>query len=515
MNKSLRYCFALLLTAVMLAGNTVTAYAASDSNSGPGVAYQEQPQDNTANTETNAQSDTGTAGQDTTAGQNTTDNQTAAEGGEAHNAEAAADVAEEAAAAAAEAAAQANNPMSVPNRVPHLQTTVLLQNGQWSRPFVNDETIYNDGTTFISISIFLTEIIGNIHYRAYTSAGGWTPWAMNGQQTTITTLEDSQWAPIEAIQVRFSGPVHNAYDIYYTTTLTDGKSTDWAKNSDTAGTMNQGLALTGFRLACFSKGDAFPYSTAKPLVSAHADGIQNIDGALRYIHGDGSNFTGWAWDDTDRYYFVDSNPVTGWQYLDGYKYYFAEDGKLVQDLEPVIGAKGPYHIKINKEMNCMTIYVQDGGNGFIIPLKTFLISTGDDTPLGTFKTPEKYRWRLMNSGVYAQYATRLGSGLSFLMHSIIYDRPDTYTAWASTYNHMGVARSAGCIRLLSRDAKWIYDNCPVGTTVTVYNDYTPGPYERPVIAAEIPFAQTWDPTDVNATPEGIAAATAAIMAQAQ
>ena len=192
MNKSLRYCFALLLTAVMLAGNTVTAYAASDSNSGPGVAYQEQPQDNTANTETNAQSDTGTAGQDTTAGQNTTDNQTAAEGGEAHNAEAAADVAEEAAAAAAEAAAQANNPMSVPNRVPHLQTTVLLQNGQWSRPFVNDETIYNDGTTFISISIFLTEIIGNIHYRAYTSAGGWTPWAMNGQQTTITTLEDSQ-----------------------------------------------------------------------------------------------------------------------------------------------------------------------------------------------------------------------------------------------------------------------------------------------------------------------------------
>ena len=224
------------------------------------------------------------------------------------------------------------------------------------------------------------------------------------------------------------------YDVYYTTTLNNGKETDWAMNGRTAGTMNQGLALTCLRMSCFAKGDAFPYRTANPVVSAHADGIQNIDGALRYIHGDGSNFTGWGWDDMDRYYFVDSNPVTGWQYLDGYKYYFAEDGKLVQDLEPIIGAGGPYQIKINKEMNCMTVYVRDGGNGFIIPLKTFLVSTGDDTPLGTFSTPEKYRWRLMNSGVYAQYATRLGKGLSFLMHSIIYDRPDTYTAWASTYN---------------------------------------------------------------------------------
>lgn len=513
MNKSLRYCFALLLTTVMVAGSAVPAFAGS-SDSGPGVQYQEQPQNNTADTGANAQSDANTAGQDT-GSQNTGTQAAAGEDGEARNAEAAADVAEEAAAAAAEAAAQANNPMNVPKRLPHLQTTVLLQNGQWSRAFVNDEQIYNEGTTFISISIFLTEIIGNVHYRAYTSAGGWTPWAMNGQQTTITTLEDSQWAPIEAVQIRLSGPVHNDYDVYYTTTLNNGKETDWAMNGRTAGTMNQGLALTGLRMSCFAKGDAFPYRTANPVVSAHADGIQNIDGALRYIHGDGSNFTGWGWDDMDRYYFVDSNPVTGWQYLDGYKYYFAEDGKLVQDLEPIIGAGGPYQIKINKEMNCMTVYVRDGGNGFIIPLKTFLVSTGDDTPLGTFATPEKYRWRLMNSGVYAQYATRLGKGLSFLMHSIIYDRPDTYTAWASTYNHMGVARSAGCIRLLSRDAKWIYDNCPVGTTVVVYNDYTPGPYERPVIAAEIPFAQNWDPTDVNATPEGIVAATAAIMAQAQ
>lgn len=86
-------------------------------------------------------------------------------------------------------------------------------------------------------------------------------------------------------------------------------------------------------------------------------------------------------------------PVTGWQYIDGYKYYFAEDGKLVEEPEPIIGAtvhSCPYY----KQMNCMTIFVQDGANGYIIPLKSFLTSTGEDTPVGTFHTPEKYRWRL-------------------------------------------------------------------------------------------------------------------------
>lgn len=482
MIKSLRYYLALLLTGVILLCNTIYTYA---EEIGPGIKQEQQ--NNTAN-----------------------QNESTIES-EAHNEAAASDIASEANAAAEEATRQAASPMGVPNRVPHLQTTVLLPNGEWSAPFTNDQWIVNDNSTFISISIFLTEIIGNIHYRAYTSVSGWTPWAINGQQTALA----SDWAPIEAVQIRLSGPAHNNYDIYYTTILNDGTETDWAKNGTTAGTMNQGKALTGFRMSCFSRGDNFPYSMTNPVVSAHSDGIQIIDGALRYIHGDGSNFTGWGWNNSDRYYFENSYPVTGWKYIEGYKYYFANDGKLVQDLEPLLGAKGPHHIKINKEMNTMTIYVKDGSNGFIIPLKTFLISTGDDTPLGTFETPEKYRWRLMNSGVYAQYATRLGPELPILMHSVIYDRPDTYTAWASTYNYMGVARSAGCIRLLSSDAKWIYDNCPTGTTVTVYNDYIPGPYERPTIKAEIPHAQTWDPTDVNTTPAGIAAATAAIISKTQ
>lgn len=401
------------------------------------------------------------------------------------------------------------NILTVPLRSPRLQTTILLADAhQWSQAFVNDQWITVDGRPFYSISTFLENIHGNFLYRTYSTSNGWSLWVMNGQQTNIP----ADFAPVEAIQCRFAGPVNNDYDIYYTTVLSNGEQTGWAKNGETCGTMNAGLYITGYRLAFFRKGDVPDVSFENPVVSAHPDGIQYIDGAMRYIHGDGSNFTGWGWIGNDRYYFVDSYPVTGWQYIDGYKYYFGEDGKLFTDIEPIIGTGGPFQIKINKQMDCLTVYTSDGANGFIVPVKSFLVSTGDDTPVGTFRTPEKYRWRLMINDVYTQYATRLGSGLSILMHSIIYDAPNPYTVWASTYNNLGIARSAGCIRLTTIDSKWIYDNCPIGTTVTVYNSSIPGPFERPTIAYEIPFEQTWDPTDPNLTPEGIAAESARIIA---
>lgn len=154
-------------------------------------------------------------------------------------------------------------------------------------------------------------------------------------------------------------------------------------------------------------------------------------------------------------------------------------------------------------MNCTTIYVQDGENGFIIPYKSFLCSTGDDTPIGTFKTPEKYRWRLMVTGEYCQYLTRLGAGLPILMHSAIYEKPNPYTLYSSTYNFLGISRSHGCIRFTAADCKWIYDHCALGTSVTVYNSPVPGPFDRPALKVIIPSEQTWDPTDDSVPENGL------------
>lgn len=481
-------------------GQAPSTEATGSSQTGPGETAPSE--------ETGAPDQEGTSGEGTSTGDGvTTEDGTSA--GDGVNTEDGTSTGEETGEETPPQEEEAPNILTVPLRAPRLQTTILLADAhQWSQAFVNDQWITVDGRPFYSISTFLENIHGNFLYRTYSASNGWSLWVMNGQQTNIP----ADFAPVEAIQCRFAGPVNNDYDIYYTTTLSNGEQTGWAKNGETCGTMNAGLYITGYRLAFFRKGDVPDVSFENTVVSAHPDGIQYIDGAMRYIHGDGSNFTGWGWIGNDRYYFVDSYPVTGWQYIDGYKYYFGEDGKLFTDIEPIIGTGGPFQIKINKQMDCLTVYTSDGANGFIVPVKSFLVSTGDDTPVGTFKTPEKYRWRLMINDVYTQYATRLGSGLSILMHSIIYDAPNPYTVWASTYNNLGIARSAGCIRLTTADSKWIYDNCPIGTTVTVYNSSIPGPFERPTIAYEIPFEQTWDPTDPNLTPESIAAESARIIA---
>lgn len=374
---------------------------------------------------------------------------------------------------------------------PRLQTTVMVGDSNWSQPFVNDAWITNNGQGFHGMSTFLTNIVGNLLYRTYTSSTGWSPWVLNGQQTTNYANDIN----IEAVQMRFSGYVNNQFDLYYTAQLEDGTTMDWAKNGTTTGTMGTGHYITGLRMAFYTKNSQFPYATEKPLISAVADGMRLIDGGLRYFNGDGTSFTGWAWAGNERYYFQDSYPVTGWQYLDGFKYYFDESGKMLTDLEPIIGAKGPFLISINKSMNCMTIFAKDGNNGFIIPLKSFLTSTGPDTPLGTYQTPEKYRWRDMNHGIFTQYATRIWKG--FLIHSILYSKPNNMTLDPMTYNYMSIAQSAGCVRLLSGDAKWVYDHCAIGTTVTIYESPVPGPYERPAIEQIIPETQTWDPTDPN------------------
>lgn len=46
-----------------------------------------------------------------------------------------------------------------------------------------------------------------------------------------------------------------------------------------------------------------------------------------------------------------------------------------------------------------------------------------------------------------------------------------------------------------KDAKWIYDNCPVGTKVVIYNAKNPGPLGKPR-AIKVPGYSGYDPTDI-------------------
>lgn len=153
----------------------------------------------------------------------------------------------------------------------------------------------------------------------------------------------------------------------------------------------------------------------------------------------------------------------------------------------------PYLIKVNKQQNVITIYQKDKKGKYTVPVRAMLCSTGNATPIGTFTTPVKYRWRLLDGDVWGQYSTRIVG--SILFHSVWYYEKDPSTLSIRQFNRLGTAASAGCIRIAVEDAKWIYDNCPVGTTVTIYNSKNPGPLGKPD-AIKLKETITWDPTDI-------------------
>lgn len=514
MRKTIRHMALLALTAALLTGQAAPAFA--DDNYGPGMFIDNpQPETNTDTaadpaTDSQAADPTQTAdsvpGQETAPADGSATTPTAPAGTETaptETAPAQTDPTQTDPAQGGTSEAIPPNIQTTPTReitesTPCLQFQFLRPDMTWSDPVRTDVTIMPGADGFYSMSVYAINLPGDVLYRTYASQRGWSSWAMNGGHTDWDT------EPVEAVQVRLTGVFGNTFDVYYTSTLNDGTQCDWSKNGGTNGSMATGRYITGFRYSLWGANDPNAnYVMDNPLVAAAADGITIVDGMPVFSNGTGALFTGWVWNDSDRYYVVDNTPVTGWQYIDGYKYFFEADGKLVQDLEPYLQSKGPFQIRINKQMNCTTVYIQDGGNGYIIPYKTFLCSTGDDTPLGTFQTPVKYRWRLMNTDEYCQYCTRLGEGLSILLHSVIYERPDVYTLKPSTYNWLGATKSHGCIRFTTRDAKWIYDNCPLGTAITVYESATPGPFDRPAIQQMIPDTQTYDPTDVNVPENGL------------
>lgn len=161
----------------------------------------------------------------------------------------------------------------------------------------------------------------------------------------------------------------------------------------------------------------------------------------------------------------------------------------------------PYAIKVNRACNTVTVYTPDESGQYTVPYKAMICSTARKpyvTPLGEFKlTSYRVPWQKMVDGTYGQYSTQFKG--NYLFHSICYSDDSHDAMVRDSYNKLGTAASMGCIRLETADAKWIYDNCPAGTSVTIYEDPdSPGPLGKPdktVYFISEDRYNGWDPTD--------------------
>ncbi len=165
--------------------------------------------------------------------------------------------------------------------------------------------------------------------------------------------------------------------------------------------------------------------------------------------------------------------------------------------KPIYAKSLPYLVDVNLTQNVVTVYRMDETGAYTVPERAFVCSVGAGTPSGSYQISDKYEWRALFGDVYGQYATRITGHILF--HSVPYERlydKSSLEYWE--YNRLGESVSMGCIRLTVADAKWIYDNCPAGTTVRMVESDAPLPIQ-PTAPQKIDESNTvlrgWDPTD--------------------
>ena len=165
--------------------------------------------------------------------------------------------------------------------------------------------------------------------------------------------------------------------------------------------------------------------------------------------------------------------------------------------EEVEYPKDKYYIKVNNQMNTVTVYTQDENGECIKPIKAMICSTGEKTPQNSkYVLPSKrWEWRLLFGDVYGKYTTHISGHILF--HSVPYLKKSSDTLKYEEYDKLGTAASAGCVRLKVEDAKWIYDKCLTGSIVEFYNSPDPGPLGKPTAMQISSYEKyrNWDPTD--------------------
>lgn len=160
-------------------------------------------------------------------------------------------------------------------------------------------------------------------------------------------------------------------------------------------------------------------------------------------------------------------------------------------------AKLKYYMEIIRNHNTVIIYELDENNEYTKIAKVFPCSTGRNgrTPTGIFYSKKGASWGSLIGGVWGQYYTVITGDI--LIHSVpYYTRSKDNLEWEE-YNKLGSEASAGCVRLTVADAKWIFDNCPSGMKIKIYDGELPNGVTKPTalkIDENSPF-RGWDPTD--------------------
>ena len=224
-------------------------------------------------------------------------------------------------------------------------------------------------------------------------------------------------------------------------------------------------------------------------------GWQDIRGDRYLLNDDGTIFKGWK-NEGGYWYYMDDTGVcrTGWKVVNGNTYYFYTvddpnggpaytmatnttiDGYDINGdgvamfSEPrermILDAQGyssetPYLIIVDYEECLIGIFEGSKDNWEMIDYQWCSPGTySTQTYRGIFSI-YKQGYYFISGSAYCYYYSNFNGNQA--LHSILY-----YSDGSVMDGRLGYHLSHGCVRLATSLAKWIYNNCGVGTTVVVY-----------------------------------------------
>ncbi len=221
--------------------------------------------------------------------------------------------------------------------------------------------------------------------------------------------------------------------------------------------------------------------------SVAAEGFATVNGATYYFGADHKAVKGLVEIGGKKYLFSDEfKMLTGKQNVGGVEYYFGSDGAMLVDTVVdgvVIGKDGKtdgmatkaydfssqteYLILVDLTTHHVGIY--KGKRHEWKLEKYWLCSDGapeSPTPTGTYAVTGHGRYFNTgeNDSERCWYTTQFWG--NYLFHSVVYYRDPEPERISD--GRLGEAVSHGCVRLPLDQAKWMYDNIPIGTKVFIY-----------------------------------------------
>lgn len=322
-------------------------------------------------------------------------------------------------------------------KIPTVNYQISKDNAGWEAAVTNNKTAGAAGKTIDRFKANIPTANLGIQYKAYITGVGWQVNKADGVAAGRNNKN------MEIIRMNLTGSLSKYYNVWYRVFNSEFGWMGWAKNGGNAGTATLSIGIEAVQVCIRLKSQGAPGSTTNPYRTYR----------------------------------------TGWTYIDGFRRYIDDNGNVMNDVSSIFN---PYNKRITVDCyrGITTIYGYNSETGsYDTPIKAFYCSVGrpgHETPSGNYQIYRKYSSKIMNGvnnsyHVWAPYISCFNGTIYFHGVASIDVTPDQIAQ--SAWEALGSPASSGCVRLAGIEAKWLYENCPVGTVVTVgsYNSPMPCP----------------------------------------